>query len=70
MVAGGSLKHVHARRIEIDDPTGAGDAFLAAYTWARAAGHRPVSAARQAATTAARVLELELELEPEPEPLM
>ena len=46
------------RRIETDDPTGAGDAFLAAYVWSRAAGHRPVSAARHAATTAARVLEL------------
>jgi sugar/nucleoside kinase (ribokinase family) len=58
-------EHVHARRIEIDDPTGAGDAFLAAYTWARASGHRPLSAARQAATTAARVLEIKLEQEPE-----
>jgi sugar/nucleoside kinase (ribokinase family) len=70
VIARGMREHVRARRIEIDDPTGAGDAFLAAYTWARAAGHRPISAARQAATTAARVLELELECEPEPEPMV
>ena len=68
VIARGVREHVHARRIEIDDPTGAGDSFHAAYTWARASGHRPVSAARQAATTAARVLEIELEREPEPEP--
>jgi sugar/nucleoside kinase (ribokinase family) len=61
VIAGGVRQHVHTRRIEIADPTGAGDAFLAAYSWARASGHRPISAARQAATTAARVLELELE---------
>ena len=65
VIARGVREHVHARRIEIDDPTGAGDAFLAAYTWARASGHRPLSAARQAVTTAARVLEIELEREPE-----
>ena len=68
VIAGGVREHIQARRIEIDDPTGAGDVFLAAYTWARASGHRPISAARQAATTAARVLEIELEREPEPEP--
>src|SRR6185436_19741263 len=50
VIARGVREHVHARRIEIDDPTGAGDAFLAAYTWARASGHRPLSAARQATT--------------------
>lgn len=65
VIAGGVREHVHARRIEIDDPTGAGDVFLAAYAWARAAGHGPVSAARHGTTTAARVLELELEREPE-----
>ena len=51
-------ERIPVRRIETADPTGAGDAFLAAYVWSRAAGHRPVSAARHAATTAARVLEL------------
>lgn len=58
VVAGGVREQVPVRRIPTDDPTGAGDAFLAAYVWARANGHRPVSAARHAAVTAARVLEL------------
>ena len=48
------------RRVEGKDPTGAGDAFLAGYVWARAAGHRPLSAARSAGAVAARVLELGL----------
>ena len=58
LISRGVRERIPVRRIETDDPTGAGDAFLAAYVWARAAGHRPVSAARHAATTAARVLEL------------
>ena len=58
VVARGARERIPVRRIETDDPTGAGDAFLAAYAWARAAGHRPSSAGRYAATTAARVLEL------------
>jgi sugar/nucleoside kinase (ribokinase family) len=51
-------ERVAVRRVETANPTGAGDAFLAAYAWARAAGHKPASAAHHAATTAARVLEL------------
>ena len=58
LIGRGVRERIPARRIDTADPTGAGDAFLAAYAWARACGHRPVSAARQAATTAARVLEL------------
>jgi sugar/nucleoside kinase (ribokinase family) len=58
LVVRGTREHIPVRRIDTDDPTGAGDAFLAAYAWSRAAGNRPVSAARHAATTAARVLEL------------
>lgn len=58
VIARGVRERVPVRRILTSNPTGAGDAFLAAYVWARAAGHRPVSAARHAATTAARVLEL------------
>jgi 1D-myo-inositol 3-kinase len=58
LLAGGRRDHVPARRIDSDDPTGAGDAFLAGYVWARATGHRPLSAARQATRTAARVLEV------------
>jgi sugar/nucleoside kinase (ribokinase family) len=58
LVARGVRERIPVRRILTSNPTGAGDAFLAAYVWSRAAGHRPVSAARHAATTAARVLEL------------
>jgi sugar/nucleoside kinase (ribokinase family) len=58
LIARGVREHVPVRRIETADPTGAGDAFLAAYAWSRAAGHRPLSAARHAATVAARALEL------------
>ena len=58
VVVGGVHERLAVRRVENADPTGAGDAFLAAYVWARAAGHRPLSAARQAAVTAARALEL------------
>jgi sugar/nucleoside kinase (ribokinase family) len=58
VIAGGVREVVRARKVEIANPTGAGDAFLAAYVWARAAGHRPISAARHGASTAARVLEL------------
>lgn len=59
LLADGRREQVPVRRIGEDvDPTGAGDAFLAAYVWARALGHRPASAARQAASAAARTLEL------------
>jgi fructokinase len=58
LLAGGKRETITVRPVDTDDPTGAGDAFLAAYVWARASGHRPSSAARHAATTAARVLEL------------
>jgi fructokinase len=58
VVSGGVRERVVVRRVETADPTGAGDAFLAAYVWARASGHRPLSAARHAATTASRALEL------------
>ena len=58
VVARGVRERIPARRVATDDPTGAGDAFLAAYVWARAHGHRPASAGRHAAVTAARVLEL------------
>ena len=59
LLSGGRRDVVPVRRIESGvDPTGAGDAFLAGYVWARAAGHRPLSAARHAGSTAARALEL------------
>lgn len=58
LLFGGRREHIAVRRLGRIDPTGAGDAFLAAYIWARAVGHRPLSAARHAASTTARVLEL------------
>jgi len=58
VITRGGRERIPVRRILTSNPTGAGDAFLAGYVWARAAGHRPISAARHAATTAARVLEL------------
>ena len=59
LLADGRRERIPVRRVEGDvDPTGAGDGFLAAYVWARAFGHRPISAARHAAATAARMLEL------------
>jgi fructokinase len=58
LLCDGRRERVPVRPIAEVDPTGAGDAFLAAYVWARAFGHRPVSAARHAASTAARMLEL------------
>lgn len=57
VLANGQLERVEAKAIDGDtDPTGAGDAFSAAYLVARSAGHAPVAAARQATTVAARVL--------------
>jgi sugar/nucleoside kinase (ribokinase family) len=58
LLAGGRREFIPVRGIEGAEPTGAGDAFLAGYVWARAMGHRPVSAARHAASLAARVLEV------------
>ena len=58
LVSGGRREQIAIRRVDTPDPTGAGDAFLAGYVWARAASHRPLSAARSAGTIAARVLEL------------
>jgi sugar/nucleoside kinase (ribokinase family) len=58
LVSGGRRERIAIRRVDTENPTGAGDAFLAGYVWARAAGHRPLSAARNAGTIAARVLEL------------
>ena len=57
LLTGGRRERIPVRRIDGGEPTGAGDAFLAGYVWARATGHRPVSAARHAASIAARVLE-------------
>jgi sugar/nucleoside kinase (ribokinase family) len=49
VLAGGRLEHVAARPVEGRlDPTGAGDAFAAAYLVSRAGGHAPAAAARRA----------------------
>jgi sugar/nucleoside kinase (ribokinase family) len=46
--AAGQADHVPTRPVAGADPTGAGDAFMAAYLASRRAGHGPVSAARGA----------------------
>lgn len=56
VVAGGRRELVTARPVRTRDPTGAGDAFAAAYLTARAAGQPPVSAARAATAIVAAVL--------------
>jgi len=48
VVADGRVERITARPVSGVDPTGAGDAFAAAYLSARAVGHRPASAARRA----------------------
>jgi sugar/nucleoside kinase (ribokinase family) len=51
------LLHVPARPLHGVDPTGAGDAFAAAYLVARSRGHGPVGAARRATSVVRAVLE-------------
>ena len=41
VIARGVRERIPVRPIRTSNPTGAGDAFLAGYVWARAAGHRP-----------------------------
>jgi sugar/nucleoside kinase (ribokinase family) len=53
--AAGRLERVQARPVRDADPTGAGDAFTAAYVASRDAGHEPLAAARRA-TDAVRAL--------------
>jgi sugar/nucleoside kinase (ribokinase family) len=55
VLARGSATHVPARALHVD-PTGAGDAFAAAYLAARAARHAPVSAARRATAVVSALL--------------
>lgn len=55
--ADGVAERVPARPVEqVDNPTGAGDAFSAAYLVARNGGHTPTAAARRAAEVVAAVL--------------
>jgi len=51
----GEVTEVPARVVH-NDPTGAGDAFSAAYLASRAAGHRPVSAAHRASALVSGLL--------------
>ena len=55
VLADGAATRVPARPVRAD-PTGAGDAFGAAYLAARADGHAPVSAARRATALVAALL--------------
>ena len=57
VIVRGQAEHVPARPVGGDvDPTGAGDAFGAAYLAARADGHAPASAARRATALVAAVM--------------
>lgn len=57
LVAGGRSERIPVRPVSGRvDPTGAGDAFCAAYLEARAAGHGPVSAARRASSLVSGLL--------------
>jgi len=55
VLADGKLEPVPARPVD-GDPTGAGDAFLAAYLVSRSAGHAPVASARRATGVVADLL--------------
>lgn len=54
--ADGIAELVRSRRVASTDPTGAGDAFAAAYLAARSGGNPPTAAARRAATLVADLL--------------
>ncbi len=56
VVAEGELVEVPARAVENADPTGAGDAFAAAYVVGRRWGYRPAAAARRATAAVAALL--------------
>ncbi|MDX6468040.1 MAG: hypothetical protein QOI27_3080 [Gaiellaceae bacterium] len=57
VIVRGNAEHVPARPVDgYADPTGAGDAFAAAYLSARADGHAPASAARRATALVAAFL--------------
>jgi sugar/nucleoside kinase (ribokinase family) len=57
VLAEGRFEQVPARRVDGEvDPTGAGDAFSAAYLVSRSAGYAPVAAARRATALVAGLL--------------
>jgi sugar/nucleoside kinase (ribokinase family) len=58
VLAEGRLERVAARPVDGKvDPTGAGDAFAAAYLVSRASGHAPAAAARRATAVVAGLLD-------------
>ena len=61
VLAGGRLQHIAARPLAGEiDPTGAGDAFAAAYLAARSEGHAPPASARRATALVAGLLSARL----------
>jgi sugar/nucleoside kinase (ribokinase family) len=54
--ADGVAREVPTRRLDVVDPTGAGDSFMAAYLSYRSAGHAPQSAAHLASEVVYRAL--------------
>lgn len=54
--ADGLAELVPTRRLDVDDPTGAGDQFMAAYLAYRRSRHAPISAARLASTLVGHLL--------------
>jgi sugar/nucleoside kinase (ribokinase family) len=56
VLAEGRLERVPARAVDGADPTGAGDAFSAAYLVSRASGHAPAASARRATALVAGLL--------------
>jgi sugar/nucleoside kinase (ribokinase family) len=54
--ADGLAELIPTRRVEVADPTGAGDQFMGAYLAYRRGGHAPTSAARLASTLVAQLL--------------
>jgi sugar/nucleoside kinase (ribokinase family) len=60
VIAGGRATNVPARFVDVD-PTGSGDAFSAAYLVRRAAGDRPIAAARRATALVGALLRGEVQ---------
>ncbi len=56
VLADGAMEEIDAQPVEGADPTGAGDAFAAAYLAARSAGREPAAAAREATGLVGRLL--------------
>lgn len=55
--AEGRCEHVSAKRVSVDDPTGAGDIFMISYAIERAGNERPFESAKRAAEVVAQALD-------------